>query len=281
MTRYRKSFYWAALAGALSLFDLAIAQDGPGTDIDADEIRTIMKTDIDQLKRLPVTGLAMVKSGDRTFFMSENGRYAIVGQGLRLVDTWNGKILKTPDEAGMFADRIDLAKIGVNLADLNPLTYGTGKKQVIVFVDPECPYCKALTKQMPGLAKEYTFKLLPVAFLGQRSSDILRTLSCMEKQQAVDILVSGNYSELNTTGTGCNNPAQSVAAQKTLLLAKILGVQSIPFMLTHENVARRGAVKDLGLYLSKGVTGFEDSDKERAAAIKSLGEKPGKKGEKK
>jgi len=45
-------------------------------------------------------------------------------------------------------------------------TYGSGKKTVYVFVDPQCPHCKQFERLMPSLAEKYTFKiyLFPLPF---------------------------------------------------------------------------------------------------------------------
>lgn len=249
----------AGRPSAASLVANAAANEASAPVSEAEEasaVKRMMRAEVESVSRLPVTGLTMAKAGGMLFFMSDNGRYAIMGADIKLVDTWNAKILRDPTEAGKYASKVDIARLGVDINELNVVTIGTGGKQVVVFIDPECPYCKTMISQMPALASEYTFKVVPLPLLGEKSNAGVRALACAKNNdEAVSLLLSGKYGNIKTTETECN----IFPLQKAVVVAKVLGVTAVPYTINHEHVTRRGAVKDLGSYLSKGTTGYEDA----------------------
>lgn len=250
----------------LALSGNALADSQSGTKVDnesgkneryvseprAEDYRKLIKGQLDTVKRLPIKGLSMAQSGDRVFFMSENGRFVFVGQ---MIDVWNGKVLRTPDDVSKWANRVDIASLGVDINDLNVLRIGTGQKKVTVFVDPECPYCNSIVKQMPALGKEYTFELLLLPLLGEKSAKEVKALNCMaDKQKAAEILVSGDFSQVGESS------CDTEKIQRSLIVAKVLGIDAVPVIINHELFLKRGSVKDLAAYLATGVTGYEESD---------------------
>ena len=105
------------------------------------EVKDIMRS-VDEVKRLPVTGLSMIKAGDKTFLITDNGHFVVAGN-LKLIDMWQGKVIgSVADTKGI--DKVDLRKIGLSPDELSTFTIGTGKKEVVIFVDPQCNYCHDL-----------------------------------------------------------------------------------------------------------------------------------------
>ncbi len=130
--RLLPTLLFCALAGH------AFADSTPGSSSVSDTADLLAKAKIEGMKALPINGLQMVKAGGRTFFMSGNGRFVITGT---LMDVWNRVAVTELDQVEQIASRIDLAKMKLKIDDLGPVSYGTGKEQVVVFVDPRCPYC--------------------------------------------------------------------------------------------------------------------------------------------
>ena len=76
------------------------------------EVKDIMRS-VDEVKRLPVTGLSMIKAGDKTFLITDNGHFVVAGN-LKLIDMWQGKVIgSVADTKGI--DKVDLRKIGLIL----------------------------------------------------------------------------------------------------------------------------------------------------------------------
>ena len=163
----------------------------------SDTADLLSNANIEGLKALPIHGLSMVKAGGKTFFMSDNGRFVITGT---LLDVWNRVAVKELDQVDQIANRIDLSKMKLKIDDLGPATFGTGKQQVVVFVDPRCPYCGKVQKQMEALKSQYTFKLVPIPVLGPESQSLVVKIGCMlqtpAKDKARDALMHQAYDTL-------------------------------------------------------------------------------------
>lgn len=64
----------------------------PKTDTEMTaEVKNIMKS-VDEVKRLPATGLSMIKADDKVFLITDNGHFVVAGN-FKLVDLWQGKII--------------------------------------------------------------------------------------------------------------------------------------------------------------------------------------------
>jgi len=126
----------------------SIADTNPSSPSASDTADLLSNANIEGLKALPIYGLSMVKAVGKTFFMSDNGRFVITGT---LLDVWNRVAMTELDQVDQIANRIDLSKMKLKIDDLGPITFGSGKAQVVVFVDPRCPYCGKVQKQMEAL----------------------------------------------------------------------------------------------------------------------------------
>ena len=73
---------------------------------------------IDGLHRLPLSGVQLVRVGDRLLFVADNGRYVFAGPAF---DLWHGVRLETFDQAVALAQRIDLARLKLDPAALGAL----------------------------------------------------------------------------------------------------------------------------------------------------------------
>ena len=101
---------------------------------------------IDGLHRLPLSGVQLVRAGDRLLFVADNGRYVFSGPAF---DLWHSARLKTFDQAVALAQRIDLARLKLDPAALGALDLGTGPRDVAAFVDPLCPHCRTAVRCSP------------------------------------------------------------------------------------------------------------------------------------
>lgn len=207
-----------------------------------EQIRSRMRK-IDGMKKIPGTNMAIVEAGDLTLMVSDNGRF-IVGS-FRMVDMWNGKVITNiADLEGI--DKVNLRKINANPDDLGAFTVGTGAKEVVMFVDPLCPHCHDLMKQIPSLSSEYTFKIVLLPILGAQSGEWAKKLVCTkDKTAAVKALIDDQLENAKLVTEKCDTSALA----KAVVVARVLGVESVPYTITPKFNVIRGAVKDLGAAL--------------------------------
>jgi len=207
----------------------------------------LINAKIDGMKALPISGLQMVKAGGRTFFMSNNGRFVITGT---LMDVWNRVAVSELEDVDRIANRIDLAKMKLKIDDLGPVTYGTGKAQAVVFVDPRCPYCGKVQKQMEALRDRYTFKLVSVPVLGPESQSLVTRLGCLlqtpAKDKARDALLHQAYDSLpSEIDAKCDREPM----QRALVTAHLFGIEAVPFLIAPDGRTYKGAPENLADWL--------------------------------
>lgn len=204
---------------------------------------------VDGMQALPVQGMTMVESGGQVFFISQNGRYVIKGD---MYDMWSGGE-RVPDIATLNATSsiINLDKIGVKMEDLFALKYGHGPEKVTVFVSPGCPYCKKLMQTMKTgeLEDKYTFNIVPLPYMGKQSQIAVKKLVAAKgsnPQAALDALMSDNYGALPLKES---NKLDLEGVKRSMLTAKIIGINQVPVLLSSAGVMQVGLPDSLPKWL--------------------------------
>jgi len=212
------------------------------------EVKDFMRS-VDEVKRLPVTGLSMVKAGDKTFLITDNGHFVVAGH-FKLIDLWQGKVIGSmSDTKGI--DKIDLRKIGLNPDELSTFSIGSGKKEVTLFIDPQCNYCHDLIAQLEPLGKEYTFKLVLIPVLGKESAEISKKLICnKDKEQSLKALIAQDYSKLPEL-VRQEGSCDLKPLQKAVVATKLLDIQGVPFLFLPSKNTFKGGVKSFKTLLEK------------------------------
>jgi thiol:disulfide interchange protein DsbC len=200
---------------------------------------------IDGLHRLPLSGVQLVRVGDRLLFVADNGRYVFSGPAF---DLWHGARLETFDQAVNLAQRIDLARLKLDPAALGALDLGTGPRDVIAFVDPHCPHCRSLLDALPPLADRYRFRLVPLPVLGKGSQDAVLRLGCLAERDpaaARAALLEHRTDPLPKPEGACGQ----ATAQRALVAAQLLGVTAVPLLIAPDGRVASGVPKDLARWL--------------------------------
>ena len=104
---------------------------------------------VDEIKPTPMKGLYEVRIGTDIFYSNASGDYLIQGE---LIDTRAQRNL-TEDRINQLT-AIDFKKLP--LADAIKIVRGNGERQLAVFEDPNCGYCKRFERS--GLLKDWTVR---------------------------------------------------------------------------------------------------------------------------
>ena len=212
------------------------------------EVRDIMRS-VDAVKRLPVTGMSMIDADNKTFLITDNGHFVVAGN-FKLVDMWQGKVISSVEDAKGI-DKVDLRKIGLSPDELSTFTIGTGKKEVVIFVDPQCNYCHDLIAQLEPLGKEYVFKLVLIPVLGKESAETIKKLLCnKDKAQSLQALVDKDYSKLPAL-VRQEGSCDLKPLQKAVVATKLLDIQGVPFIFLPSHNTFRGGAKSFKTLLEK------------------------------
>lgn len=158
----RRRPYWsAAIASGLAAAGFALhamAAGEPGTDRIKETLQKALgsRAEVRAVTKTPVPGLFEVNIGGQVVYTDATGRYVLNGE---LVDTKTGTNLTEERMAEL--NRIKWADLPLERAI--KWTKGNGSRQVAVFSDPNCGYCKRIeqTFQQMDNITVYTF-LFPV-----------------------------------------------------------------------------------------------------------------------
>jgi thiol:disulfide interchange protein DsbC len=177
----------------------------------------------------PVPGLFEVQLNSEIFYTDANAKYLIQGEVIELA---TGQNLTEKRQADL--NRIRWSDLP--LSNAVKMVRGNGSRQLAVFADPNCGYCKRLEKSFQQLdnVTVYTF-LLPI-------------LSADSVQKSKQIWCSADATKAwldwtinNTTPSGkgdCTTPID-----KNLALAKSYGVTGTPTIFFTDGARFPGAVQ--------------------------------------
>ncbi len=210
----KKMMLWLLLIAAPTV--LADAQDlerklkaaaGPTADI--------------HVKDTPIKGLYEITADGQVFYVSGDGRYALRGDLLDL------KTRENLSEPARQKARVSLIR---QLAPDQTITYpakGEPVREVWVFDDLDCPYCRKLHRLFPRLQeKGVTIHVLfyPRGGLGSMSYfSTIKVWCAPDRRKAFDMaMTSGKVEEVKI----CRHPIN-----EHLALAQKLGVTGTPFMV--------------------------------------------------
>ena len=126
-------------AAALGLALSASAQESAIRKTLAERIPQLEK--IDEVRTTPMTGLYEVRTGTDVFYTDAKGNFLIQGE---LIDTKARRNLTEDRIAKLSA--VDFSALP--LKDAFVTVRGDGKRQLVVFEDPNCGYCKRFERDL-------------------------------------------------------------------------------------------------------------------------------------
>ena len=169
---------------------------------------------VDRVSKAGYLGLYEVVMGQEVVYTDEKATYLI-----------NGEIIETKTRRNLTQERIE--KLSAVKFDSLPFDLaikqvrGNGKRQIAMFSDPNCPYCKQMDQAVAKMddITVYTF-LLPI--LARDSPEKAKLIWCSADRAKAynDWMLSGK----KLTGSGeCDAPLA-----RMLDLGRELGIKSVP-----------------------------------------------------
>ena len=219
-------------AGMIAMTACSANADSPPKDLKTSLAKKLGQP-VDSVRETPIKGLYEVVLGKRHIVYSDaKGEYVVVG------DLVNVGTKKSLTEARMSElNKADFSKLP--LADAIKEVRGTGKRQLVVFSDPDCPFCKRLEQQsLMGIDNVtiHTF-LMPLAGLHPDAARKSELIWCAENPTKAwqDFMHQGN---LPTGGkTQCDNPVA-----KNVKLGESLGINGTPALIFADGQIVSGAI---------------------------------------
>jgi len=177
----------------------------------------------------PVTGLYEVLVGNDVFYSDSSGKYLIQGE---IIELATGKNITEQRQADI--NRIKWADL--TTANAIKTVRGNGSRQLAVFSDPNCGYCKRLDKSLQQLDNVtiYTY-LIPILSADSALKSKQIWCSSDPNKTYIDWMVNG----LTPSGkSDCTTPLD-----KNLAFAKSYGITGTPTLFFTDGSRFPGAVQ--------------------------------------
>lgn len=243
------------VAGALaSSLVMAAGTQIEGSSGEAEKVFREKAAAVPQIERIiemDAEKIRAIRSVDgRTMFMVDNGRFVFVGD---MFDMWQRKRLKTMDDIAEAVRKIDLKGAGFDLENANKFSLGKGKKQVTVFVDPQCGWCHKLIEEVSSdaaLLEEYAFDFVVIPVLGPQSEKLARLFSCTSENDMQKRLEAFQKGAEGIEALPLLEKCDGSKYQQTRTSAEILGIHSAPLVVAHDGRFARGKPKSMAAFLN-------------------------------
>ena len=181
---------------------------------------------LDNIQATEMKGIYSASMDGQVVYLNEDAQHILAGSMIRLKDQHN-----LTKDLLIQQNSVDWKKLP--LQDALKSVRGTGKRQIAIFSDPNCPYCKQLEDELKKLNNitVYTF-ILP---LKAQSVTPSKQVFCEKNPaQAWENLIS--KAQLPSSKSSCANPIE-----RNLALAKSLAVQGTPAIIFSNGFKVMGA----------------------------------------
>ncbi|MHB1188782.1 DsbC family protein [Thiobacillus sp.] len=185
---------------------------------------------IQSISPTPLPGLFEVYANNSIIYVDKQGDYMLAGP---LKDTQTKTNLTQKSLEAL--QTIDFASLPLDKAILS--RHGKGERKLVVFSDPDCPYCQALEKELAKLdnVSIYTF-LYPLEELHPGATAKADAIWCApDRAQAWSTYMLNG--KLDTPAVQCATPIQDISK-----LATQLGMQGTPAIVFSNGKRNEGSI---------------------------------------
>lgn len=211
-----------------------IAGTAAAGSIELAQVETLLRTaypatKIDSVEATPISGIYKVAMGRNQAFVDGSGKYFLFG---RMYDMEKQEELYGQERDA--APKIDFAALP--LAQAIKTVRGTGSRVLVVFSDPDCPYCKKLEQSLAQVkdVTVYTF-LMPLDSLhpDARRKSVGVWCSPDRARAWEGLMLRGE----KVADGQCDAPIDGIAT-----LADSLGIQGTPYLIAGDGRSAPGAM---------------------------------------
>lgn len=185
---------------------------------------------VEKISKAPMKGWYEVYADGQLFYTDEKANYLFIGN---VIDAKSRESLTEKRLEQLSA--IQPARLPLEQAV--KIVRGDGSRQLIVFSDPDCPFCKKLERELQQLNNltVYVF-LYPLDSLHPQARKKAQRVWCASDRAAAWLALMLENQAPDNNGD-CDNPVQA-----TVLLAEKLGIRGTPALVFPNGRKVSGAV---------------------------------------
>lgn len=233
--------FLVAAAGSLALLASAAAH----ADNNAQLRRALSKLLPDfpasaQITKTPYAGLYEVDFSDHVFYTDATGSFLFAGN---ILDTRSG--VNVTQARIQQLQKVSWTKLP--LKDSFKVVFGNGARQVAVFEDPYCPYCREFDRSLEK-AGNLTVHVFLYPVISKDSPAKSRQIWCAPDRGAAWQAWMTEHKEPPQAAASCN----SDVLQANLQLGEKLNIQSTPTTFLHDGSRVTGAIEYADLVKALG-----------------------------
>lgn len=183
---------------------------------------------IDEVRPAPMPGLYEVRVGTDVFYSDPQGDYLIQGE---LVDTQARRNLTEDRIKALTAVRFE----DLPLQDAIKIVQGKGERQLAVFEDPNCGFCKRFAQDMQGVDNVTTYVFM-IPILSPDSVEKSRNIWCAKDRAKAwkDYMVKGEKPAASSCDTR--------ALERNLAFSHRYKITGTPTIIFTDNARVPGAL---------------------------------------
>jgi thiol:disulfide interchange protein DsbC len=248
MNRFIKAFIITTVTAA----SIAVgAQPNPETvGIEIALKKAYPGTTFKGVRSTPVQGIYEVQMGETIAYVDGTGKYFFFG-----------KLYDMPNQVDLTELRqVEVSKLDISslpLKDAIKTVKGNGSRTLVVFSDPDCPFCKQLELSIKGMTDVtiYTF-LMPLTSIHPDARRKAINAWCAKDQVAAweNLMVKNKA----VPDAACDHPVD-----RNIALGSKLNISGTPTMYSGDGRKRSGAAEAavIGAWLDAGVKSAQVSSK--------------------
>lgn len=229
----------AAFVASMALVSTGHAQAAATTEAsvsnDFPELRAKLKLNVpdlrvDEIHATPIPGLFAVVSGRSTvLYVDAQGEYVL-----------NGHLFESKSRTDLTNDLLgNLARIdpkALPLSDSFAEVRGNGKRQLYVFSDPDCPYCKKLEQELPAVT-DVTIHVFLFPLVGLHPNARIDAESVWCSNDPPRAWSDKMLKDILPAPANCANPLV-----RNLALGDRLGINATPTLIFSDGTVIAGAI---------------------------------------
>jgi thiol:disulfide interchange protein DsbC len=229
----RSSSRWPATIAALLAAAAVCAEPAPPALLRSLHERFPEMT-IDQVRETAIPGVFEAVAGDTVFYVDATGRYALKGT---LVDLQEHVNLTLMTKAALKP----IAPSELPLADAFTIVHGNGRRQLYLFEDPDCPYCKRLERETLAKVGNVTLHvfLFPIVSLHPDAYRKAVSVWCADDRQHAweGVMLRDEAPDEAPDERACDSPVR-----RNVALAERLGIDATPTLVFDDGKVVPGVI---------------------------------------
>ncbi len=227
----RPALLFAALLITLS-GALAAAEKEPTAVIRETLQERFKDIEIIDVKPSPIPGVYEVFTGDSIAYSDATGNYVFVGS---LLDTRTRTNLTDERVNQRNAVAFDTLPLGQAIK----VVKGNGQRRVVVFSDPDCPYCKQLERTLAGVNDTTVYVLLyPITSLHPDAANKAHAIWCAKDRVSTWV----SWMREQQAPKAVSAPCKDDPVQALQTLGKKLRISSTPTLMFPSGKRLSGAL---------------------------------------